>query len=249
MIDADGGYQQLNANILQIENEYYSTVRPKRPPRRGEKPTIALRDHGVEYVEIRSLDVDPYSTCGISLNTLRFMEVFMWFCVLHESPAMDSSERAKSARTLTDVAYRGRDPELRLACTGDTLGVKGCGAEILDQMDAIAEALDGTESGYVAALAEQKERIAHPDATPSARMLADMRDQKQSFFEFGMARSHAVHDALLAAPLTAESEAEFEQMAQASIEEQHRLESADDVDFETYLSDYLSQSALTETTS
>ncbi|MEM7250704.1 MAG: glutamate--cysteine ligase [Pseudomonadota bacterium] len=105
VVGADG-YQQLNANILQIENEYYSTVRPKRPPARGEKPTIALRDQGVEYIELRSLDVDPYSPCGVDAQTLRFLETFLWFCAAHESPPMDSDERAKASQTLTDVAYR-----------------------------------------------------------------------------------------------------------------------------------------------
>lgn len=38
----NGNYQQLNANVLQIENELYSPIRPKQIARSGEKPTDAL---------------------------------------------------------------------------------------------------------------------------------------------------------------------------------------------------------------
>ena len=38
----DGDYRQLNANILQIENEYYSTIRPKPSKASKHRPLVAL---------------------------------------------------------------------------------------------------------------------------------------------------------------------------------------------------------------
>ena len=238
------GYQQLNPNILQIENEYYSTVRPKRSPQRGEKPTIALHNQGVEYVEVRSLDVDPYTTYGISLNTLRFMKIFLWFCALHDSPNMDLSECHKAQLTLADVAYRGRDPDLRLACTGGVQGVRACAGELLEKMDRLAEAMDDANADFSAALAEQKERIKYPETLPSARILAEMREKKQSFFEFGKEYMEKAHQALLANALPANTHTEFEALAHRSHAEQRELERTDNVDFTTYLERYLSQSIL-----
>ena len=67
---------QLNANLLQIENEYYSYIRPKRVARSGESPSAALRRGGVEYVEMRALDVSAFDPVGVNQNKLRFLEAF-----------------------------------------------------------------------------------------------------------------------------------------------------------------------------
>ena len=82
-VKVDGEYRQLNANILQIENEYYSFIRPKRVARSGERPTKALRRAGVEYVEVRALDVSAFDPVGVNQNKLRFLEAFLALC-LHE---------------------------------------------------------------------------------------------------------------------------------------------------------------------
>ena len=71
-VDVNGEWRQLNANILQIENEYYSFIRPKRVARSGERPTKALRRAGVEYVEVRALDVSAFDPVGVNQNKLRF---------------------------------------------------------------------------------------------------------------------------------------------------------------------------------
>ncbi len=78
-IIVDGAYRQLNANLLQIENEYYSPIRPKRVARSGERPTAALQRGGIEYVEIRSLDLSVDDPAGINQNTMRFMEAFLLY--------------------------------------------------------------------------------------------------------------------------------------------------------------------------
>jgi glutamate--cysteine ligase len=70
-------YEQLNVNVLQIENEYYSTVRPKQITRWMEKPTLALRRRGVCYVELRSLDVNAFHPSGVAEEQMHFLEAFM----------------------------------------------------------------------------------------------------------------------------------------------------------------------------
>ena len=90
-VKIDGEWRQLNANLLQIENEYYSPIRPKRVAHSGERPTAALRRGGIEYVEIRSLDINVADPAGINQNTLRFMEAFLIFCLIEDSPPFDGS--------------------------------------------------------------------------------------------------------------------------------------------------------------
>ena len=85
-VKVDGEYRQLNANILQIENEYYSFIRPKRVARSGERPTKALLRAGVEYVEVRALDVSAFDPVGVNQNKMRFLEVFLALCLMKDSP-------------------------------------------------------------------------------------------------------------------------------------------------------------------
>ena len=95
----DGRYHQLNSNILQIENEYYSFIRPKRVARSGERPTKALRRAGVEYVEVRALDVSAFDPVGVNQNKLRFLEVFLALCLMKESPPMSPSRNCSTPTT------------------------------------------------------------------------------------------------------------------------------------------------------
>src|SRR4029078_6696242 len=113
-VQVDGEYRQINANILQIENEYYSFIRPKRVARSGERPTKALQRAGVEYVEVRALDVSAVDPVGVNQNKLRFLEAFLALCVLKDSPFISSSEEGPLDNNHLVVARRGREPGLTL---------------------------------------------------------------------------------------------------------------------------------------
>src|SRR5439155_9742903 len=80
------GYRQLATSLLQMENEFYGTIRPKRRIQPGERPLHALRDRGVEYVEVRLMDLDPFVPIGITADTMRFLDVFLLHCLLCDSP-------------------------------------------------------------------------------------------------------------------------------------------------------------------
>ncbi|MDR2244913.1 MAG: glutamate--cysteine ligase, partial [Burkholderiales bacterium] len=76
-VKVGGVYRQLNANTLQIDNEYYNSVRPKQPPQVGETPSRALRQRGVAYLELRSLDTSPFAPAGTDLETMRFIQAWL----------------------------------------------------------------------------------------------------------------------------------------------------------------------------
>src|SRR5579862_1316199 len=153
--DVGGEYRQLNANILQIENEYYSFIRPKRVARSGERPTKALRRAGVEYVEVRALDVSAFDPVGVNQNKLRFLEAFVALCLMKESaPIADSEQSALDENHLT-VARRGREPGLTLWREGHSVSLRDWAFELLDSMTGICEILDrgDAERPYSQALA------------------------------------------------------------------------------------------------
>ena len=242
-VEKNGDYQQLNANILQIENEYYSSIRPKRTIQRGERPTLALARRGVEYIEIRALDLNPYEPVGINLEQMRFLDLFASYCLLCESPALSDSDLADSKRNIREVVYRGRQKDLALCNWGTATRLSEWGMEKLDQMDAIAELFDRTNGGnsYADALRAQKEKLRSPDLTPSARILAELDQRNLSFFHFAMEQAERQREHFLARPLPEETLSRMKQIAQESQHEQQALEQKNQQDFADYLRAYFAE--------
>lgn len=243
-VKVDGAWRQLNANLLQIENEYYSPIRPKRVARSGERPTSALRRGGVEYVEVRALDINMFDPAGINQNTLRFMEAFLVYCLLEDSPLFDSSGFDEAKANHSGTAKRGRDPALRLARDGAQTSLIDWAGEILHKVAAVAELIDrdtGSDS-YVQAANEMRARVEDPELTPSAQVLTELREADCSFFEFalGVARQHRDYFSAIA-PMQDERHQEFHDEARASLIRQAEIEKADDVTLDDYLQRYFDQ--------
>jgi glutamate--cysteine ligase len=240
-VKVDGEYRQLNANVLQIENEYYASMRPKQPPRGNEKPILALGQRGVRYVELRSVDLNPLEPLGVAAPQLRFLEAFLLFCLLAESPPLDAEERQLIDENQMAVALAGRDPALVLRRRRDgSLPLRRWAEEIAEALVPIGELLDLRESGrpYAAALAEQREMLANPDRTPSARILAEMRASGENFFCYARRLSERHRAALQSEPLAEERERFFTEAAERSLREQAEIEAADDTAFDEFLRRY-----------
>jgi glutamate--cysteine ligase len=240
----NGRYEQLNDNILQIENEYYSTVRPKQILQGNEKPTMALKKRGVRYVELRSLDVNAFDPLGINETQLRFLEAFMIFCLLQDSPQICFSEREEIDKNELDVAHKGRHPELKLSRDAAPCSLKEWGLEICDTMQGICELLDKShpDRPYTKSLNHQIEKIKNPEITPSARMLAEMRKNGEGFYHFARRMSQQHYEYFSKLKLGSEQRHFFKQEAGISIEKQKIIERQDKVSFDQYLDNYLSQS-------
>ncbi|MCK5697372.1 MAG: glutamate--cysteine ligase [Gammaproteobacteria bacterium] len=239
-------YQQLNSNILQIENEYYSTIRPKQILQGNEKPVIALKKRGVKYVELRSLDVNVYDPLGVNTSQLHFLEAFLLFCLLNESPEIEWSERQEIDNNEMLTAHQGRKPQLKLSHQGHSRTLQTWAMEIMQEMVGVCELLDADDpqKPYSQSLKKQTERVQHSDLTPSARILDDMRQHKESFHHFAerMSQQHADYYSKL--PLSAEQEQFYQDAVQTSREKLDIIEALDkkeNISFENYLANYFSQ--------
>ena len=245
-VEVDGERRQLNANLLQIENEYYSPIRPKRVAMSGERPTAALRRGGIEYVEVRSLDLNVFDPVGINQNAMRFMEAFLVYCALAESPEFDDKRWQENAANHAGTARRGRDPEFRLLDDGKERKLGEWGSEIVRDVRTIAELIDAGDGrdDYVQAVDAQAEMIADPEATPSARVLQELREQNLAFYHFAMqsALGHKEYFMELQ-QLDAERLELYEDEARASLKRQEEVERSDSVSFEEYLDNYYAQDA------
>ena len=234
----DGKYRQLNANILQIENEYYSNIRPKRALQPGESTVRALARGGVEYVEVRALDICIFEPTGVCTDEMHFMEAFLALCLARSSDAIGPAEQQRLDHNHLLVARRGREPDLQLQRDGRAVSLKAWGAELLDQLGGICELLDAGAPGqpYRRALAKQLEKLRDPERTPSARHLQELRRSGSGFAEYtrvlsGQHRAqlldNAGHDPAVQASFAAE--------AAASLLEQEALERNERGSFEEYL--------------
>ncbi len=242
-VKVDGEYRQLNSNILQIENEYYSTVRPKQILQGNEKPTSALHNRGVAYVEIRSLDVNAFEPLGVSQEQLYFLETLVLFCLLQESPALDKMKVNEIDMNLISVAHTGREPGLKLSRQDESVSLKDWALELCEAMQAVAELLDKANgcNAYTESLAQQVDCIQHPENTPSARMLHEMKVNNEGFFHFAkrMSQQHFEHFNSRSIP---ESRLQIlRQAATQSIQQQVDIENADNISFDEYLKRYFEQ--------
>ena len=242
-----GDYNQLATTLLQIENEFYGTIRPKRVIQPGERPLHALRERGVEYVEVRLLDLNPFEPIGISADTLRFLDVFLMHCLLSESPPDTPDEIHELASNQHLTAARGREPGLMLSRQGQPIGLVQWGSEIIDALIPVAQALDGAHGGnaHTDAVLSAQAALLAPDSLPSARVLAAMHaDHGDSYVAFVRAQSLRIHQGLLALPWSAQQEQRYTAMAEASLAAQRAIEAADSLPFEAYRQEYVSPAGL-----
>ena len=242
-VKVDGEYRQLNANILQIENEFYSFARPKQPINPSERAALALMKRGVMYIEIRALDVNAYDPVGADAASLRFIEALLAWCLLTDSPLVSDTEQQAIYGNQSETARRGRDPALRMLRAGREVLLRDWAAEIIGQMDSICESLDGDDPSrpYSASLQARRQDLADTERLPSARVLDDMRAHGESFFGFAKRLSQTHRDFFLQRRLPAATEQTFQRLAVESLEKQQQLEATDTLSFDEYLQQYFSQ--------
>jgi len=239
----DGEYRQLNSNILQIENEFYSTIRPKQIAESCEKPTVALRRRGVRYIEMRSLDLDLFHPVGIDENKARFIEALLLSCLLTDSPNIsDQDHRINNANQLA-VAHAGRKPGLMLDKNHQKIPLQDWAYEILEAMQPVCAILDDNdaEKPYSAALEEQQKLVDNPDLTASARMLAGMGAKSQPFASFALNKSAEYAQYFRANKPDDAQHSQFTEMALASHAKQKDIENKPQLPFDEFLRRYFSQ--------
>ena len=239
----DGIYRQLNSNMLQIENEYYSSVRPKQVPEFNEKPTLALQRRGVRYVELRSLDINIFDPLGISETQCHFIETFMAFCLLQDSPAISDQERQEIDYNLDTVAYRGRKPGLTLRYNGATMELQQWAGTLCEAMTAFADTLDKDEDGmpYRQALQAQQAAIADPDKTLSAQVLASMREHDEGYYHFAQRMSRQHQRYFLGLEYDAVQFEDYKKTVKQSLQKQRAMEDSNGESFDDFLQNYFAQ--------
>lgn len=238
--DEHGEYKQLNTNLLQIENEYYSDIRPKRVSRNGEKPLEALANEGVEYIEVRSTDLNPFMPLGLDVPQTQFMDVFLSWCLLQDSADVDTAEYGRIERNQHKAVMEGRKPGLLLERGEEEISLQQWGLEVVEEMRNLATQMDKARGHtfHIDALNQQKLKLADSSLTPSAQVLAALEDQDVEFAEFtrNLAQQHRK---TLSESLGKDVQQSWKKKAEQSLQKQQELEDADSMSFDEYLQNFL----------
>lgn len=237
------GWDQLNDNILQIENELYSPIRPKQVAKSMEMPTNALQQRGVSYLEVRSLDVDPYSPIGIDAQQFHFIDVFLLYCLLLPSPKFEQSCRDAIQDNVNRVVLRGREPGLELNKFGTSVSMSEWGLELIDDMVLVANLLDKANNTqrYTKALQLEREKFVNTELTPSGKWLSTLLE-------------HNVDNGMVCLELAKQykklaendrythfSEVDFLREASQSVQQQHQIEQSDTQQFSDFIAVYFAK--------
>jgi glutamate--cysteine ligase len=246
--DGADEYQQLNTSLLQIENEFYSTIRPKRTAKSGQTALQALQLGGVEYVEVRCLDLNPLEPLGVSESQLHYLDAFLLFCLLQDSPETTNQEYQGLQENQARIVYRGRDPELTLLRDGAEANMHQWALELQQQVERCAALLDDANGGsqYRNACAQQRPKLAGTQATPAAHMLHELSQRQQSYYAYTLQLAQQHREYFAARPLSEPQQAHFAQLAQQSLQQQLAIEAADHGSFEAYLAHYYEQYSCAE---
>lgn len=242
-VNVNGEYQQLNANVLQIENEFYSTIRPKRTTKSGERPTCALAKRGVEYIEVRALDVNPFSSTGISADQMRFLDVFLLYCLLQDSPQLDTEQQKLTEQNLRKVVAEGRRNGLELMDGEQPRLMLDWAEQLFAEMMPVARWLDQAyqTEDYQTTLKQQYLCLLDPGKTLSGQILQQLLASGQDNGNLILKLSEQYREQLLKQPYQYYSEADFIAAAADSLQQQADIERSDVLSFEEYLKQYFAE--------
>jgi len=238
-IKRDDEFVQLNTNILQIENEYYSSIRPKRTTESGETPRHALNERGVEYIEVRCLDLNPFLELGISEKQIDFLDTFLIYCLLKDSPFIQEAECKSLDQNFNSVVNHGRKPGLMLEKGNTEIALSEWASELLQDMKSVTEVLgqDAKDSRYQDSLNEQIQKVQQPELTPSAQVLAAMKQESLSWLQFAGQLS-SKHKTTLTKQESHSKQSFYQRTATTSFSEEKAINEADNISFEQYMKVY-----------
>lgn len=246
--DKDGEHKQLNDSLLQIENEFYSVIRPKRTAQRGETALSALANGGVEYIEVRCLDLNPYEPLGINHQQMQFLDAFLLHCLLSDSPKSSHAEHVEIQNNQKRMVYQGRNPQLTLLDQGKERSMKEWAEELMSEIEQVASLLDSASSAetsenssYCHSINQERQKLHDASLTPSAMVLDDMAKQNKTFYRFAADLATQHQEYFMHYTLDEKQTAYYSGLAQQSIDKQLSIEEADTISFDRYLEDYYLQ--------
>ena len=142
----------IDEGYISQAKELYTQIRLKS---KDPKDILSsLNQDGIKYVEIRTLDINPFYKCGLIKNDMKFLHLFLIFLLIkEESDYADWQEEARYNEEITaESAY---DPDMKLLWEGSKVTLKDWGLLIIDEMESTLNEL-GIEENELLDLMRQR---------------------------------------------------------------------------------------------
>jgi len=188
LVDEQGVPQQISTGILQIENELYDTVRPKRSGPSGSRPATLLKNEGIEYLELRGIDINPFAPEGIDENQIKLLDIFIMHSLISESPQVSDKEIEEIRANQKIMVENGRSANIQLQQNGVSIPLKELKKIFHDELEQVATAMDEYSQGYSNALSAEMSK----NLLPSEKIMNEMNSQNLSFQEYGLVQSKKI---------------------------------------------------------
>ncbi|MBV1910775.1 MAG: glutamate--cysteine ligase [Kangiellaceae bacterium] len=241
-VKKEGEYQQLNANILQIENEFYGSIRPKRVAVSGERPTKALKENGIEYIEVRALDINPFSPIGLDSSQIAFLDSFLLCSLFAKSEPISAREMGENTDNFDRVVLKGRHPDLCITVENNCVPLAEIADDILQEIMPFAEMLDQSYSSteHSTVIETLRLQLTNLDETYSGRIVKEIEEKRQGFFPYAMALSEQHKKEFVENPLPQDKLKDYMKVAENSHQKTIDVEAIDQISFEAFLDNYYS---------
>lgn len=235
--DQENNFKQLNTNFLQLENELYTQIRPKRNTEHNETPIEALKKRGIEYIEIRSLDINPFSPIGINKSQILLLDLFLIWCALIDSPKTDKKDFLFINKNWEKIIFEGRKPNQKIYIYNQNQKktLIEISQIIFKDLKKIALILDShaKNTDYQTVCDEMQLFFLHPKLTYSAQFLKLLI--KKGIKKTGLYLSQKYYTQLINQNVFNINKNMLEQESQYSHQKQIKLEQSDTLSFEEYI--------------
>ncbi|MDQ1237687.1 MAG: glutamate--cysteine ligase [Wigglesworthia glossinidia] len=188
---------QLNTNLLQKANELYTPIRPKRTLKMHESLLKTIYSKGIEYVEVRSLDINPFSPIGLEKHQIYFLDIFLIWCILIESPPINSNELNYIHENWNRIVLEGRKPNIKLISYTEKKEIKLSDIlkKILQDLQYIVDITysDRKKNIYKKIFSDLFKMLEKPNLTLSGKLLEYTIDYGFENLGLKLAKSYKIH--------------------------------------------------------
>ena len=210
------------------------------PPPQEKRPLEALENHGVEYIEVRCVDLNPLLPNGIDKPTSQFLDTFLLFCLLKDSPLTNNDEYRQITENQRRAVARGRDPELELLDGDKQRNLVEWGLSLMAEIQPVAEMLDQANSTaeYSTTAELMKTRLQDNSLTPAAQLIAEMTANNETYYGMAMRKAQEHRQYFKSKALNSETAEKYRRLAEESQLKQKQIEASDSLTFDQFIADY-----------
>ena len=165
----------IDEGHLSEAKELYTQIRLK--PKNPANLLDSLNKEGIQYLEIRTLDINPFYKCGLIKNDMNFLHMFLIYLLTKEE-SNNEKWQEEALYNEEKTAECGYDEDVKLIKDGEEIPLKEWALSILDEMEMMAKTL-GLENQSVIELMRIK--LITADLTYGGRLVRLI--EKDGFIE------------------------------------------------------------------